>query len=296
MVRARRSYTAARGELVVPSAVEGRQAQDERRYEVTRSTSLRRLASTIAVTAIALFCVSPMHAGAQQPISRLKGRVMDERGDRLKDAEVRAEAMFGSGAGTFAGQRQFSARTNAKGEWSILGIAPGIWLFEVVAADHSPETVALPIRLLTASGPNAGGQLFTWELILKATATPAENRQGHVLVDAAAAAQGGQAAEATALLGRVPDDADGDYLAAAGRVALLARQYDLARTFFMRALERDPSSYRAALGIASMFLLRRDFDNASRAFDAARSRTRDKDEQRFISAAIGDLATIRYNR
>jgi thioredoxin-like negative regulator of GroEL len=78
--------------------------------------------------------------------------------------------------------------------------------------------------------------------------------------------------------------------------ALLARQYDLARTFFMRALERDPSSYRAALGIASTFLLRRDFDNASRAFDAARARTRDKDEQRFISAAIGDLATLRYNR
>jgi len=45
-----------------------------------------------------------------------------------------------------------------------------------------------------------------------------------------------------------------------------------------------------------MFLLRRDFDSASRAFDAARNRTHDKDEQRFIAAAIGDLATIRYNR
>lgn len=234
-----------------------------------------------------------MRAGAQQPISRLKGRVMTERGERLKDAEVRAEAMFGSAAGTFAGQRELSARTNAKGEWSILGIAPGIWLFEVVAADHTPEVVALPIRLITASGPNAGGQLFTWELVLKPTATPAENRHGRVLVDAAAAARAGQAGEAAALLGGVPEDADADYLAAAGRVALLARQYDMARTFFMRALERDPSSYRAALGIASMFLLQRDFDNASRAFDAARTRTRDKDEQRFISAAIGDLATIK---
>jgi Tfp pilus assembly protein PilF len=94
----------------------------------------------------------------------------------------------------------------------------------------------------------------------------------------------------------VPEDADADYLAAAGRVALLARQHDMARTFFSRALERDPSSYHAALGIASMFLLQRDFDSASRALDAARTRTRDKDEQRFISAAIGDLATIRYNR
>jgi hypothetical protein len=240
--------------------------------------------------------VASTRSTAQQPVSRLKGRVVNERGDRVQDAEVRAEAMFGPGAGTFAGQREFSARTNGKGEWSILGIAPGIWLFEVVAADHMPETVALPIRLLTPSGPNAGGRLFTWQLILKPTAAPAESRHGRVLVEAAAAVRAGQAAAVAARLGQVPEDADADYLAGAGRVALLARQYGLARTFFMRALEIDPASYRAALGIASMFLLQRDFDNASRAFDAARSRTRDKDEQRFLSAAIGDLATIRYNR
>jgi hypothetical protein len=47
------------------------------------------------------------------------------------------------------------------------------------------------------------------------------------------------------------------------------------------------------LGIASIFLLERDFDSASRAFDAARSRTHDKDEQKFLSAALGDLATIK---
>jgi Tfp pilus assembly protein PilF len=74
---------------------------------------------------------------------------------------------------------------------------------------------------------------------------------------------------------------------------MVAREMPLARSLFVRALERDPSSYRAALGVASMFLLQRDFDSASRAFDAARSRTHDKDEQRFLSAAIGDLATIR---
>ena len=68
---------------------------------------------------------------------------------------------------------------------------------------------------------------------------------------------------------------------------------DLANGSFRRAIERDPSSYRAALGISSVFLLNRDFDNASRAFDAARNRTHDKDEQKFITAAIGDLATIK---
>jgi len=95
------------------------------------------------------------------------------------------------------------------------------------------------------------------------------------------------------VLQKVPEDADADYLAAAGRVAVLAGRPDAARALFTRALERDPSSYRAALGVASSFLLQRDFDSASRAFDAARNRTHDKDEQRFLSAAIGDLATIR---
>ncbi|HEX7140216.1 MAG TPA: hypothetical protein VF219_20370 [Vicinamibacterales bacterium] len=57
---------------------------------------------------------------------------------------------------------------------------------------------------------------------------------------------------------------------------------------------RTASSYRAALGVASSFLLQRDFDGASRAFDAARNRTHDKDDQRFIPAAIGELAAIKY--
>jgi hypothetical protein len=229
---------------------------------------------------------------AQQPVSRLKGRVLDEKGKPLKDAEVRAEAFFGSAAGTFAGQRTFSAKSNDKGEWNILGIAPGIWLFEAMAPGHLPETVALPIRLVTASNPNAGGQLLVWELVLKPLPAPEENFWQPV-INAAESARSGQFEDARLLLGRVPEEANADYLAAAGRVALLARETGMARNYFTRALERDPSSYRAALGVATTVLLQRDFDLASRAFDAARGRTRDKNEQKFLSYAIGDLATIK---
>jgi hypothetical protein len=228
---------------------------------------------------------------AQQPVSRLKGRVVNDRGERIQ-AEVRAEAFFGAAAGTFAGQRTFTARTNAKGEWSILGIAPGIWVFTAYADGYLPETVALPNRLLTASGPNAAGQVFLWDLILKPL-TAIQDAHHAPLTSAAAAARDGHDADAEALLVKVPDDADADYLAAGGRIALTAHRPDLARALFTRALKQDPSSYRAALGVASAFLLGRDFDSASRAFDAARSRTHDKDEQKFLTYAIGDLATIR---
>jgi carboxypeptidase family protein len=245
----------------------------------------------------ALPSLSPIPAAAvlraQQPVSRLKGRVIDASGARLADAQVRAEAFFGVAAGTFAGQRTFRTATNAKGEWNILGIAPGIWLFDASAPGYVPEVVALPIRLLTPSGPNAGGQVIIWDLVLKPKRTPDDERQGSILRDAAGAAFAGRGSDAAELLRKVPEDADAEYLAGAGNVALLAHDNALAFTLFQRALERDPSSYRAALGVASTFLLNRDFDSASRAFDAARGRTHDKNEIKFLSFAIGDLQTIR---
>jgi hypothetical protein len=248
-----------------------------------RSTLFAGLALLLSVTS----------TPAQQPVSRLKGRIVTDKGEPVKDAEVRAEAFFGAAAGTFAGQRTFSTRTNDKGAYSILGIAPGIWLFEVIAPGHAPEIVVLPIRLLTASSPNAAGQMLPWDLVLKPVPVPAGD-QGGVLNTALDAALAKKPDEVNTLLSHTAEGADADYLAAAGRVAVVARQMNLAYTLFHLAGDRDPASYRATLGLASLALLQRDFDTASRGFDAARNRTHDKDEQRFISAAIGDLATIKF--
>jgi hypothetical protein len=250
-----------------------------------------RTVSRLMSAAAAMCLLSPAML-AQQPVSRLKGRVTTPDGQPIANAEVRAEAFYGSAAGTFAGQRTFSERTNAKGEWSIMGIAPGIWEFDVIAAGEIPESVVLPIRLLTASGPNAGGQLLTWQLLLKPVPPPA-GPAGMTLLEALDAARAGRGEQVRTLLERVSEDADADYLADAGRIAMLARDMPLARTLFLRALERDPSSYRASLGVASTLLRQRDFDNASRAFDATRNRTHDKDEQKFLTFALGDLATIK---
>ena len=241
---------------------------------------------------LAALCLVSSTALAQPPVSRLKGRVTTEHGEPIVNAEVRAEAFYGSAAGTFAGQRTFAERTNAKGEWSIMGISPGIWEFDIVAPGELPESVVLPIRLLTASGPNAGGELLMWQLVLKPVPPPS-GEPGTTLAAALDAARAGHADEVRTLLTRVSEGADADYLAGAGRIAMVARDRALARTLFLRALERDPASYRAALGLASTFLLQRDFDSASRAFDAARSRTHDKDEQKFLTFAVGDLATIK---
>jgi len=228
-----------------------------------------------------------------ETMNRLKGRVVSDRGEPIADAEVRVEAFYGYAAGTFAGQRTFTTTTDRKGEWNVLGLKSGVWLFEVIAPGYMPESVGLPFRLLTAVSSVQAGVALNWQLVLKPVPLPAHDRGRQMLLDALEAARASNAAQVRTLLERVSSDADADYLAGAGRIALMARDTDLARTLFVRALEIDPSSYRAALGIASTFLLARDFDSASRVFDAARNRTHDKDEIRFLTIALGDLATIK---
>jgi len=244
----------------------------------------------VAATAVVLASVA---VSAQHAAFRIKGRVKTDSGDAVPDAEVRTEAFYGYGAGTFSGQRTFSVRTTPKGDWSIGALQPGVWLFEVFAPGYVPEMVILPPRLLTTVSQGTSGLALTWDLILKPVRIP-ESTYGTMLKAAADAVLAGKVDSARDALRQVPEDADADGLAAAARVAVAARDMALAQTLFRRALERDPSSYRAALGVASLFLFERDFDSASRAFDAARSRTHDKDEQKFISAAIGELAAIKY--
>jgi tetratricopeptide (TPR) repeat protein len=245
----------------------------------------------IALLSLPAFPAFPA-LSAQHAAFRVKGRVVTDRGEPIADAAVRAEAFYGYAAGTFSGQRIFTAQTNGKGEWSIGAMQPGIWQFDVVAPGCVPETIVLPIRILTTVSMGTSGMALTWDLLLKPLRTP-DDARGKMLGELTTFASDGKMDLVRAGLERVPGDADADYLAGAGNVAMLARDTTLARALYQRALERDPSSYRAALGVASIFLRQRDFDSASRAFDAARNRTRDRDELKFLSAAIGDLATIK---
>jgi hypothetical protein len=242
---------------------------------------------------VAAMLFAPAVISAQHAAFRVKGRVVTERGEPIDKADVRLEAFFGYAAGTFAGPRKLSAQSNAKGEWNVGAMQPGIWLFEVTAPGYLPETVVLPIRILTTVSMGTSGMALLWDLVLKPVKAP-DDVKGELLNQAMAAAREAKLDEARAALHLIPDTADADFLAGAGRIAILARDPALAKTLFTSALARDPSSYRAALGIASVFVLERDFDSASRAFDAARNRTHDKDEVKFLSAAIGDLATIKF--
>ena len=240
-----------------------------------------------------MIALSSTTALAQHAAFRVKGFVRDDSGKPIAGAEVRVEAFYGYFAGAFGGgQRTFATKTGSRGDWNVGGLQPGVWLFEVFSPDRVPETVILPIRILTTADMGESGMSLTWDVVLKPISAQ-DDQNARFLIESAQAAREGHAEGVRSALQQLPADADADYLAGAGRVAMVARDFALARSLFTRAIERDPLSYRATLGLASAALYQRDFDSASRAFDAARNRTSDKDEQRFISAAIGDLATIR---
>lgn len=225
---------------------------------------------------------------AAQALDRLSGKVIDERGEPIKDADVRVEAIFGFAGSDFLGQRTFSSRTNAKGEWALLAFKSGIWVFDVSAPGQLPDAVALPFNLVVPQGQGIAGVVPAWHPVLRPSPLP-PGEVGQMLADAAEAARAGRPERVAPLLARVADSDDTNVLVAAGRVCLLMRDATVARPFFRRARERDPGSFGAAVGMGSTALMQRDVDAAARAFSDARNLTKDKNERGYLANAIAEL-------
>ena len=225
---------------------------------------------------------------AAQPLDRLSGRVLSAAGAPVPDADVRVEALFGFAGGDFLGQRTFAARTSAKGEWALLAFKSGIWMFDVTAPGQLPDAVALPFNLVAPASSGIDRLTPAWHPVLRLQAPPLGDI-GQILSDAADAARAQRPDRVTPLLSRLADSQDAGVLAAAGSVCLVMRDPTVARPLFRRALDRDPSSFRAALGMGSSALMQRNVDEAAKAFARARDLTKDKDERGYLAAAIAEL-------
>jgi hypothetical protein len=248
------------------------------------------IAAAMSYRALRALVVVPLvtAALAAQPLDRLSGKVIGERGEPIADADVRVEAIFGFAGGDFLGQRTFTARTNAKGEWALLAFKSGIWVFDVSVPGQLPDAVALPFNLVVPAGQGIAGVVPVWHPVLRPAPLPAGDL-GQMLVDAAEAARTGRREQVAPLLARFADSNDANVLVAAGRICLLMRDATVARPFFRRARERDPSSFGAALGMGSTALMQRDVDAAARAFSDARSLTKDRDERGYLANAVAEL-------
>lgn len=235
----------------------------------------------VAVAALAV-------AASAQPLDRLTGKVRLAQSAAPEGVDVRVEAIFGFAGGDFLGQKTFTTRTNSKGEWALLAFKAGVWLFDATAPGHLPDVVALPFNLVSPPGSGIGGMVPAWHPVLKPMAVPA-GELGQMLVEAAGAVRNNRAERATPLLARLADSNDAGVLVAAGRICLLMKDPTVARPFFRRAMERDATSFSAAVGMASSALMQRDVDAAAHAFNDARKLTNDKDERGYLAAAITEL-------
>jgi hypothetical protein len=242
-----------------------------------------------------LVCVAVVGAASlsAQPLDRLTGKVFDAAGAAVPDADVRVEAMFGFAGGDFLGQRTFATRTNAKGEWALLAFKAGIWVFDAEAPGRLPDSIALPFNLVAPAGSGIDRLTPVWHPVLRLSPAPAGDI-GKILADAAEAARAQRPDRVTPLLARLADSSDPVVLTAAGTICLMMRDATVARPLFRRALDRDPTSFRAALGMGSSALMQRNVDAAAKAFAEARNLTKDKDERGFLSAAILELNKAHY--
>lgn len=245
----------------------------------------------VAIAAAAVSAVLATTAGQAQPLERVRGRVLSHIGAPIDGANIRVEALFGFLGGDYPGQKTFSTRTDARGDWALIAFKAGVWVFEGSAPGSLPDVIALPFNVSVAPSSGVGGDTPTWHPILRLTPVPA-TPTGESLAKAVDAALAGKSQRVAAELVRVADSDDEATLIAAGRIRLVLRDASTARPFFRRALDRNPRSFGAAMGMASTALMQRDFDSAGRAYGDARDRTDDKDERSCLSAAIADLNKV----
>jgi hypothetical protein len=243
-------------------------------------------ARRVLVSAAFLF-VSLGPAEAQMT-HRLKGSLRTEAGAPVAAASIKAEALSGFRGEPFAGVAELSAPSDAKGDWNMLGIQAGVWLFSSTAPDMLPAVLVIPVKMSQRQQVSAVGNSLTWPLPL--FAIPASD-QPMLKFAAGLLAEGKKEEAAQALTVALGPDIAAATRIAAGEMALLTRQTSLAKTLFSMVAQGDPKNARAQTGLASAALMDRDWESAGKFLWIARDLA-PKDQRPALAAAIGDLQQI----
>ena len=238
-----------------------------------------------ALTCLALL-VSFVSPSVAQMTYRLKGTLKDDAGKPVSGARVRAEALIGFRGEQFVGQKEFDTTTNANGEWTILGLTSGLWVFEATAAETAPQVIVLPINFTNRKPQSASGGAFSWTLPMTV------RRTTHAQLNAAAAAaMARRTDEAVVAVGMLASEKDADMLCAGGEIALLVRQHGLARALFEQIVKQDAKNGCGTRGLASAALMQNDLDLASRMMWSA-IELLPRDQRAAYGAAVKDLQQI----
>ncbi len=221
-----------------------------------------------------------------QTAYRLKGTT--RTGETPLAATISAEATVGFRGEQFAGQKTFSVQANEKGEWNLLGLTAGVWVFMASAPDRLPAVIVLPIKFAQRQMQSAQGGQLNWPLPLNLV--PADE---HPSIKAAAPlVVEGRALEAVqSLSAALLPDAKPATQCAAGQMALAIDQTGLAQQLFLSVQKAEPKNSCAPVGLASVALLLNDWDTASKMLWSARDLV-PRDQRPALAAAIAELQQV----
>ena len=95
---------------------------------------------------LAALCVATLAGSAIAQTGRVGGIVKDEAGQPIKGATITAE-------NPAAAPSSFTATTDDKGRFSIIGLKTGQWSFTALAPGFAPETGKMPVATIGAPNP-----------------------------------------------------------------------------------------------------------------------------------------------
>jgi TolA-binding protein len=168
------------------------------------------------------------YAAAQT--GRVGGVVKDETGQPIKGATITAE-------NPNASPNSFTATTDDKGRFSIIGLRTGQWTFTAQAPGYAPEAGRLPVQTIGAPNPPL---TFTLK-------------------------RGGSAGPASALGNAAAKDLQADL--AAAEMDFTAGKFDEAIAKYRAILTKAPALNVINLQIAAAYRNKKDYDGAIAAYN-----------------------------
>lgn len=222
-----------------------------------------------------------------QTALRVKGTTSAAGGAGVA-ATVELDALYGYRGLQFVGQKSFKARASDKGQWSVLGVTSGIWVFAAHAPGRLPQVLLLPVQFTQKNPSSAAGGQIPWDVSFElVTVEP-----GSDLERAARAAVAADRPGVEAALSAVAETGDAAALVAAGEIALMVRATALAGALFERAVVKEPTLGRAHLGLASAAMMNGAWDAAAKRLWSARENGLPERLKRAVGAAITELQRI----
>ena len=255
---------------------------------MTRTTTLGLWSGWQGRGALALAAVALAGLTAQgQTALRVKG-VAGAVGAAGVPAAIELEALHGYRGLEFVGQKTFKTRASDKGQWSVLGVTSGVWMFAAHAPGRLPQVLLLPIQFTQKNPASATGGQIPWEVAFELMSADA----GSPLDRAATAALASDRRGAEAALASLAETGTALELTAGGEIALYMRASGLARALFQRAVALAPAQGRAHLGLASAAMMDGAWDDAAKRLWTAREQGVGERLQRALGAAITELQRI----